>query len=218
MSDFIQQSILPYNLPLTGLMGLVALYWVLSLVGTIDMDGIDFDFDGDADVDGEVSSEVSTGGNFIGTVLKFVNAQDVPIMMVLSLLILFMWITSILSNFYLNPEGSNLMALGLGVGNFIFSTLCVKAVTQPLRPLFKALKKDEQAVPLIGAVGTVKSRVMDENFGQVTVPREGGSPALLNAKLSEGALVRGDTVIVLSYDEGSKRYLVKAAPELSINN
>jgi len=193
-------------------------YWLLSLIGTIDMDAIDFDFDTDTEIDGEVGTEVSTGGNFIGTLLKVVNAQDVPIMMVLSLLTLFMWIGSILSNYMFNPTQSYITALGLGVANFIGSVLLVKLVTQPLRPFFKSIKKDETAIPLIGSIGTVKSRIMDHNYGQVSVPREKGAPALVNARLEEGALSRGETVLILSYDEEKNRYLAKSAPELSLNS
>lgn len=215
MSEFIQQALLPYNLPLTILMGAVTVFWILSLLGTIDLDGLDFDFDTDTDVD--LDTEVSAGHNYLGTALKFVNAQDVPIMMVLSLLTLFMWVFSILMNSVFNPEHSGLLALGLLLANFIGSTLCVKAITHPVRPFFRAIKKDEEVVPLVGSVGTVKSRTIDTNFGQVSVTRENGAPALLNARLEDGELARGETVVIVSYDEDKKRYLAKSAPELTTN-
>jgi len=216
MREFLEQALLWYNLPLTILMGVMGCYWLLSFVGTIDLDSLDFDFDTEAD--GEFDTEVSGGHNVLGTVLKFINAQDVPIMMILSMITLFTWVFAIFSNYLFNPAGSGWIALGLYLGNFIVSTLCVKAITQPLRPFFRALKKDEESsVPLIGSIGTVKSRVIDKEFGQITVTREKGAPALLNAYLEEGALVRGETILILSYDEEKKRYLVKSAPELSTN-
>jgi len=216
MNEFLEQTLLSYNLPFTVLMGLVAIFWVLSLLGTIDMDGLDFDFDTDTDVD--VDTEVSVGHNVLGSALKVVNAQDVPIMMVLSILSLFMWLISIVSNFYFNPNQSIPLALGLLLANFIVSVLLVRIVTQPFRPIFRSLKKDEEHTPLVGSLGIVKSRVIDQKYGQVEVTREGGSPALLNARLEDGALTRGETIIVTSYDENNKRYLVKSAPELMINN
>jgi len=214
MNEFFTQAIVWHNLPLTLLMGATVVYWLLSLLGTVDLD-LDFDFDLDTDADLE-TSDVSAGHNALGAVLKFINAQDVPIMMVLSLVTLFMWVFTIYANYYLNPGQNGWIALGIGVGTFVVSTLCVKGITQPLRPFFRALKKDEESnVPLIGSIGTVKSRVMDTTYGQVVVEREKGAPALLNAFLDEGALVRGDTVIILSFDEEKRRYLTKAAPELT---
>jgi len=207
MNELWEHALLPYNMPLTVLLGLMAVYWVFSLIGAADFD---FDFDIDAEAEGDVGS----GHHILGAILKFVNAQDIPIMMVLSFLTLFMWSISLLANSILNPGHSNLIALGILVVNFIVSTLIVKAITQPLRPLFRAIKKDEKHEPLIGAVGIVKSRVIDENYGQISVQRVQGAPALLNAYLDEGALVRGESVLVLSYDESRKRYLVKSAPEL----
>ena len=207
MNELWEHALLPYNMPLTVLLGLMAVYWVFSLIGAADFD---FDFDVEADADGDVGS----GHHILGAILKFVNAQDIPIMMVLSFLTLFMWSISLLANSILNPGHSNLIALGILVVNFIVSTLIVKAITQPLRPLFRAIKKDEKHEPLIGAVGVVKSRVIDENYGQISVPRAQGAPALLNAYLDEGALVRGEPVLVLSYDDSRKRYLVKSTPEL----
>jgi len=207
MNELWEHALLPYNMPLTVLLGLMAVYWVFSLIGAADFD---FDFDIDAEAEGDVGS----GHHILGAILKFVNAQDIPIMMVLSFLTLFMWSISLLANSILNPGHSNLIALGILVVNFIVSTLIVKAITQPLRPLFRAIKKDEKHEPLVGAVGIVKSRVIDENYGQISVQRVQGAPALLNAYLDEGALVRGESVLVLSYDESRKRYLVKSAPEL----
>jgi len=204
MKELWECALLPYNMPLTVLLGLVAVYWAFSLIGAADFD---FDFDAEGDT--------GAGHDFLGAILKFVNAQDIPIMMVLSFLTLFMWCISLLSNSILNPGHSTLIALGLLVGNFIVSTLIVKVITQPLRPLFRAIKQDEVHEPLVGAVATVKSREIDHEYGQVSIPRAQGAPALLNAYLEEGALSRGATVLILSYDESRKRYLVKSAPELS---
>ncbi len=211
MSDFIEQAILPYNLPLTVLMGLVALFWVLSLLGAVDVDVFDLDVDADSDVEPQ-------GSDFIGTVLKVVNAQDVPVMMVLSIFILLMWVISILSNYTLNPLQSHMIAFGLGGGNFLVSIIGVKLITQPLRPLFRSIKEDEASAPLVGSIGKVKSKGIDESYGQVEVQRDGGAPALLNAKLTTGSLERGADVLVLSYDDESKRYVVKAAPELFLSD
>ncbi|MGJ8696430.1 MAG: hypothetical protein ACSHYF_08930 [Verrucomicrobiaceae bacterium] len=203
MKELWEQALLGHNLPFTILMGVVGLFWLLSVVGTFDADAFDVDFEADGDVDG--------GGAF-GGVMRFVNAQDVPVMIILSLLALFMWLISIISNYYLNPAGSELVAFGLLCGNFVVSVLLVKFVTQPLRPVLRALKNDkEHQEPLIGSSGVVKSRVLDGNFGQCEVSRPKGAPALLNCRLAgDGdALVRGDEILVIDYDESDQKYLIK---------
>ena len=202
-------------------MGLVAVYWLLSVLGTVDLDtfDVDLDVDADVDVDADLDGDVSSGGNVVGFVLRFVNAQDVPIMIVLSLLALFMWLISIASNYYLNPGHSGLMAGGLFLGNFILSSLMVKTVTQPLRPFLKALKNDqEHQEPLIGMAGVVKSRVLDADYGQVEVARHNGAPALLNCRLATGdeALVRGDEVLVIAHDDAKDRYIAKSPKLLAV--
>lgn len=210
MKELWEHAILFYNLPLTILLGLVLVFWLVSVLGAVDLDGLDLDFDVDADVDGDGASSALSG--IFGFAMRFVNAQDVPVTIILSLLSVFMWATSLLANSYLNPNHSAWIALGLFLGNFFFSAVLVKATTQPLRPFLRSLKVEDTPEPLIGLVGTVKSRVLDKDFGQVEVPRISGAPALLNAILPDGheSLVRGAQVLVFDFDAERDKYLVKA--------
>ena len=208
MKELWEQAILSYNLPLTILLGLVGVFWLLSLVGASDVDSFDVDFDTDVDVDADVDG----GGVFEG-IMKFVNAQDVPVTFIITLLTVFMWAISIASNFYLNSGESELLALGLLAANFILSVILVKVVTHPLRPMFHALKSDdEHHEPLIGSSGFVKSRVLDESFGQCEISRPNGAPALLNCRLAskEKPLVRGDQVLVIDFDSSDQKYIIKS--------
>lgn len=216
MKELWEQAIIYYNLPLTILLGFVVMFWLLSLLGTVDLDTIDIDLEADvnADVDVDVNGSDGAADGFFGSLLRFVNAQDVPVMVIISLLALFMWGIGIMSNFYLNPAESGLLALGFLFANFILSTLLVKVTTEPLRPFMRSIKNDqEHQEPLVGLAGTVKSRVLDSGFGQVEVPRDKGAPALLNAVLPEGrdALVRGDRILVIDFDKDQDKYVVHPA-------
>lgn len=205
MKELWEQAILSYNLPLTVLLGLVLLFWVVSLLGV----GGDVDGDVDLDVDGDPGE---AGGSVFGFILKFVNAQDVPVMLVLSLLAVFMWFISVVSNYYLNEGQSSTLAGLLFVGNFFLSVLAVKYTTQPLRKFFRIMKDDkEHTEPLIGSTGHVKSRTLDQDFGQCEVIRPKGAPALLNCRLAEGEnpLSRGDAILVIGFDEQSKQFIIK---------
>ena len=48
-----EQAILPYNLPFTILLGLVVVFWILTLLGAVGMDSLDVDLDApEADASG----------------------------------------------------------------------------------------------------------------------------------------------------------------------
>ncbi len=206
MKEIWDQAFLIYNLPLTLLLGLVSLFWLVSLVGIGDFDS---EVDIDAEVDG--GADLLSGGG-LGFLMRAVNAHDVPVMLVLSLLTLFLWLISIASNFYLNSGESGLIAFGLFLVNFLLSVIGVKLVTQPLCPMFRSIKNDkEHQEPLIGSTGFVKSRVLDKDFGQCEVIRPKGAPALLNCRLAEGEepMVRGEEILVIGHDDDTRKFIIK---------
>jgi hypothetical protein len=199
-----EQAILPYNLPFTILLGMVVLFWLVSLSGALGIDALDAD-PGPA-VDGDFNAS-----DVPGSLLRVVNAGFVPLTVVLSVLILVMWIMSIALNFYLNPSQSILLASGIILVSFIVGVIATKIITQPLVPLMRRLKQAENAAPVIGEIGVVRSIQLDSEYGQVEVQRPGGAPALLNARLGpeSAALPRGTTVAILSMDPISGVYLAR---------
>lgn len=213
MKEIWEQALLAHNLPLTILLGLVCIFWLLAVLGTVDMDSLDFDFD--TDIDGDLDTDATPGSaGFLAGMMKLVNATDVPLMMVLSLLTFFMWVISILSNSAFNPGHSGYIAAGLLAGNFVVSCILVKAITQPLIPFFKAFKKGENDdEPVVGQVGTVKSRVIDSKYGQVEIPRENGAPAIVNSRMADGhgPLTRGAQVLVFDRDKDRSLFIVREA-------
>lgn len=215
MKEIWEQALLAHNLPLTILLGFVLIFWLLAVLGTVDMESLDFDFD--PNIDSDLNTDATPGNTgFLAGLMKLVNATDVPVMMVLSLLTLFMWVISILSNAAFNPDHSGLIAGGLIVGNFIISCILVKFITQPLIPFFKAFKKGENDdEPVIGRVGIVKSRVIDNNYGQVEIPRQNGAPAIVNSRMANGhsPLTRGTKVLVFDKDQNKTLFIVRAATE-----
>ncbi|MBK1881099.1 hypothetical protein JIN85_01660 [Luteolibacter pohnpeiensis] len=221
MKELWEQALLPYNLPLTIALGVVVVFWLVSLLGAVGVDLLDFDLpDSDVDVDMDVDVDGDAGniGDVAGALLRFVNAGLIPTTVVISVMVTAMWAISILTNYYLNPGHSNLLALGFALGALITGAIVTKLVTQPLVPLMKKLKEQEDAVPVIGQTGVVRSIILDSKFGQVEVIREQGAPAILNARLTEGAdaIPRGTEIVVVSLDQSSGVYLVHPIPTTSI--
>lgn len=193
-----------YNLPFAVPFALLCLYWLISIIGLFDFDAdLDFELDADTDVGG------LSGG--IKSLLSFVNAADVPIMLVLTFISGIGLVLNTFANSMMNPTGNLWIAAGIMFAGLIASSIITRYVTKPLKPLFTVLRKDEEAkIPIIGRVGVVKSSSIDQDFGQVEVVHENNSPSLLNCILSEREepLKKGDKVLVISQDEESGKFVV----------
>jgi hypothetical protein len=203
-----QQAILPYNLPFTILLGLVVLFWLFTIVGAVGVDSLDIDLDADSDGD------LSHFGDVPGALLRVVNAGSVPVTIVLSVLVVSLWVGMMVLNHYFNPGQSVWLGVGFFVVAFVGGVLVTKAITQPLVPFMKKLKQAEDAAPVIGCVGVVRSIQIDSEYGQVEVERPDGAPALLNARLGPDAqpAARGSEVAIVAIDESTGVYLARVIP------
>ena len=105
MLELLEQSLLPFNLPLTIALGAVMLFWLVVLMGFLSFDAIDLD----------VAPELGDADVFSLTALigKLTNAADIPVTIILSIYTLFLWVSSVLGNYYLNPAQSNLIGLAI---------------------------------------------------------------------------------------------------------
>lgn len=206
MKEIWEQAILPQNLPLTILLGLVIVFWLFTLIGAVSADALDVDLDAD--------SHAHDAGGVFAVFLRLVNAGFVPVTVVLSILILAMWMISMTCNYYFNPAGALILSIGFFFAALVLGLIITKAVTQPLVPLMRKLKAAEDAAPVVGEIGTVKSIQLDAEYGQVEVIRPDGAPALLNARLAPGSdpAPRGTSVAILSMDEAKGVYLARVLP------
>lgn len=179
---------------------------MLCLVGMLDFEFLDVDFNLDSE-GGESGGDNGSGSNFLGesfhTALKAVNATDVPVMIVLSILVIMLWCCTMLGNLWFNEDGASGLAVAIALGSLVSAVLLTRLLTTPLKPVFRALKGSGSANrPVEGRVGKVRSRVLDTKGGQIEV-EDAETPLLLSARLSEdsNSLVRGDEVIVYRYDK-----------------
>ena len=198
LRQVLSASMAVYNLPLTILFVAVLGYWLLVCLGLFD---IDFGLDGDLDPDGS--------GRLLSGALGFMGAGQVPVMFVMSLLVLFLWLIAVVSNYYLNPGQAWWLALVLLVPNFIASLVLTRLLIVPLKPLFAALHKDyDKAIPIVGQICSVTTGEVTESFGQATIETE-GAPILINVRISSGdPLVRGDQALVVEEDREKQLYKV----------
>jgi hypothetical protein len=249
MTEIFQEAIKGYNLPLTILVGMIGLYWVISLFGFIDFESIDHavglddvgghDFDAGVEVDagdvhvdadghdfdaGDHSTDVDGADhdhahthhdhspNAFQATLRFLGASDAPIMFVLTLFALYTWGGNMLANFYFNDAGTNAQANILLLGVVVGALILTKITVRPLRPVMKMMRSASSpgSKPLTGRQGTVRSKEITVDYGQIEIYVDGAS-ILLNARLSDGCAPqpRGAEVLVVSKDEDRDLYIVR---------
>lgn len=205
MNDLFNAAISAPNIIPTALVVFVLFYWLVVILGAIDIDFFDFDveLDAEADVDGEISV------TWLNHVLAFFNLGQVPFMVFMTFLIIPMWVISVMGNYYLGNE-TFWLSLILLIPNFIVSLFIAKFLTLPFIHLFGKLDHDiEKNKSLIGKICTVITSASDMSIGQARI-QTNGAPLLLNVKTPEGmAMKSGDTGMVIDYEQDRHIYLIE---------
>jgi len=219
MLELYQQSIAAYTLPVTLVLLLCLVYWVFVILGALDIDALDFgsvtdatdlEVNLDSDVDVDVDSTPTGVGGIWSGLMDFFNLVEVPAMIFLSILSLSMWLLQVNLNSMFNVAGGAATGFGLLVCSLIAGLFIAKAVTQPMRPLFKRLNEGEEMIQVIGQEGIVKSTQVDGEYGQVEVLKS-GAPLLVNARTAEGAepIPHGESVLIFREDKEKGIYIVR---------
>lgn len=200
-------------LPLTILLVPVAIYWLLSIIGAVDHDLFGVDLDGD----GGHGSHDHPVTEWAHSALRILNAKGVPLMMVLTVLVIYLWGGSMLGNLWFNPTLDGGIGSLVCVGALIFALFLTRFTVSPLKPLFRLIQDDpEPEIPVVGRSGVVRTAVVSEREGQVEVPNA-GAPLLLNARVAEGSepIPRGAEVLVIRYDADKAIHIVRSLNEPS---
>jgi len=210
MTELLEAAIAPANIIPTALLAFVLIYWLVVLVGLIDLDFINLDF-----INLEVETDVEPDAGSIETiawlnsVLAFFNLGRVPFMLFLSFLVLPFWALALLANYYLGT-GNNFIGFLLLLPAFIAALFISKVLTAPFIKLFALFEKEHNSnAVVLGQVCTVILPATPTEMGQATVKTD-GSPLLLNVKTTGSTnLSKGETALVIDYDEKSKYYLIE---------
>src|SRR6476660_920047 len=155
MHEVLSEAFAFVNLPFTVLLGLVAVYWVLVVLGALDTSfGSDLELGGHVEGgspelgghhfeghETEAHGDVGHDG-FLSGVAHFINLGDVPLMVVVSVLSLSLWTGSLIANRYFTGHDV-LMSLAFLVPNFIVGLIVTRYGTLPFKPLFRLLRRDE---------------------------------------------------------------------------
>ncbi|MCA9133938.1 MAG: NfeD family protein [Planctomycetales bacterium] len=192
-------------LPATLFLGLLLIWSLLALAGTVDWDlpGSDVDFDLDLD-----ASQGAADGLAV-LALKWLNLREIPLVLWLGTLAVLWWFLSatlwslVDSRFFTTPGW--LWSTLLVARNLALATLFTKWTTQPMTGWFTTEKLD--ALSLIGQECHISSSEATPEFGQVKYKTD-GAPLLLNVRTDGPYLARGTPVWITHYDSKRRVYIV----------
>lgn len=209
MKELFELTFLAVNIVPTGLLVFVIFYWLLVMLGALDISTFDFDVDIEADVGGDIDGASEVSVSWINNILVFFNIDKVPFMVFVTFLAMPMWLLSIVVNDFFG-NASLLLSLILLIPNFIVSILIAKPLTLPFVKVFAGLEDKGRSVnDLLGATGKVVLSASHNNMGQAEVSVDGAS-LLLNIKTNKGEVMRGDQVLVINYINQSNYYIVES--------
>ena len=206
MQEIMQAAFSPINVVFTILALMMLLYWLMVIIGLLDISFLDFDIDFgtdvDADFDVDFDADIGVSGGFLHAVLGFFYLGEVPVMVICSILIFSMWAFSMIANHYINPNYSFLASIPIFGANLVVSGIICKVIGMPLRRIFSVFEKDSNATKkVIGRICTIVTTEVSDKLGQAEIQTK-GAPLLLNVMAQQGSTFKkGDEAVVVGNDK-----------------
>ncbi len=188
------------------------IYWVVAALGMIDLDFLDFDFDGDIDVVDSMEAQNSIAG----LVLKL-GLHGVPLIVSLSILSITGWLLSFYISFYaFSVIPGKLLEFLAGIpiliAAFLGALFLTKICLKPIRKFLSKLEVDETKY-IIGQTLVVRSGMVTNTTGQA-IMNDGGAGIILNVRTKgELEFKKGDQVVVIEALTGDSIYRVISKAE-----
>lgn len=199
----------------TFILAICVLYWLIAVLGVVDIDVLDID---GLDADFDTGNDLSSPNALAGVMLKF-GLNGVPVTIIVSFLSLFGWLLSYYSVHYLSPlipQGLFYYLFGLMVliGTFWLAVLLTAVVVKLLRPFFH--KVEQQTIKrLLGQSAVVRTSKVTDSFGEAFLS-DGGAGLILKVRSSKDqTFVKGDKVVLLEYLENENIYRVISEQEFN---
>ena len=205
MEQFIESCFSWPSWPASVLLLCVCVYWVLMIVGAVDLDFLDIDVDLDLDMDVDADPSILEFG-FVP--LKFLNIGSVPTMVWGSIFALVCWTVSRLWNSPLPHPSFEWTSDPLAIiRDFGVAAMLTKVITQPLRGRFDPVEPNK-AEDLVGQTCIVTTSEVTEAFGEAEFATE-GAPLRLKVRNGKGDISKGDTVLITYFRSETNEYVVE---------
>ena len=202
----------------TVLLLLAIFYWLLAVLGMVDIDILDFDMSGaevDLNPDGHSISSLDV---MSGLMLKL-GLNGVPLTIVISLISRFGWFFSFTLVHFLCPIMTSAI-LRFIAGGIIFLVAAYAAafvtawMIKPLRPIFLASNQEVQK-NILGQCAVVRTGLVDKTFGEAYI-EDGGAGLIVKVRAYRNeSFKRGDRVVLLEFSAVDNVYKVIAEADFT---
>ena len=186
-------------------------YWILAILGTIDLDFFDAAIDADIDID--IDGDASEIGKVAG-LLTTLGLTGVPITIVLSLLLLNAWIICYFLSLVVPGFLAGILPvqivinLAIAVVSFMLSILLTATMIRPLKGLFRKLNQAPKSKSLIGRTCRVRSSRADNSFGEAECQLEGASLIVKIRTIGDETFQTGASVVLTEHQQETDSFVV----------
>ena len=177
------------------LLGIVFAYWLLVIIGLMDIDGVSLE---------------GIDGFFLAA-----GVAGMPSIISISLMVLISWLLSLVGTLYVVLPLSNLWLQLIAGSAILVLSLWLSAhialiVLYPLRGLFSPEDKDYHSVKrLIGQSCEITTLNVDENYGQALYEDHKGNSFILSVRASTpNVFHKGTSVLIVSYEADGHFYQI----------
>lgn len=215
---------------------IVLLYWLMVIVGALDVDlfGVGGDVDGalDGALDGAAegaaegaadavdgldgpdeldAADHATGG--LATLLAYLKLRTVPLTVVISLVVFYGWCVTFWGSSLFGLSRSVflirwLVGAGVVVGALGLALVCTAVTARPLGKLFVVQEAPSRS-DLFGQLCVVTTGKVNATFGQAQ-HEDGGAGMVLPVRCrGTQTLKRGDSALIVDYDEEQQAYTIE---------
>jgi len=209
--DGFLQSLLMYpTVIFSGLMILVLMFWMVAMIGAIDIEVLDVDIDVDADADADID-----GGG--GGLLDTLGLAGMPISIAITLVIFFGWVVCLAMNAWampsiaeVLPQGASRIVVFLVSG--LFAIVFASIASMPLRKAFRNHKAVSKHA-LSGRHCRITSMSVSATQGQGEI-EDGGAGIVAQLRCPHfNTLSLHSRAIVVDYDAEEDAFTVEPADE-----
>lgn len=212
MTELFHATFSAVNIIPAILLTFVLFYWLLVILGALDISSFDFDVDIEAEVefDADAAADATSEADisWFNNVLSFFNIDKIPLMVFITFWAIPLWAISVMFNHLIGNESFIISSLFL-IPNIIISALIAKPLTLPFVKIFAALTDQAEGTQdLLGQIGKVRVGATDSKMGQGDVNID-GSNYRLNIKTKNGKILRGQQFLVVNYIKEGGFYIAE---------
>ena len=207
MSEILDYAMRMHIFPFSALLVLMILFWLTVIIGAADINLFDFDLDVDADVDMDLDVNSESDPSFFRSLADFLNLAEVPFMVLLTFFVLFSWAGLVYVESLVNTSGEGVVQWISYVPILLGALLVSKYVSTPFGKVVKVLNNNpEDQDKAVGNMAVLLQDVNEEH-GRASIETK-SAPIEILCYTENEKIKKGEKVLVLSWNEGRRKYLV----------